>query len=116
MVGRAGSNGNDGLVMRIIRHPLHVGGIIHRKSGFPLKRAYKALRKHLLLFKLSQLGFHFFEVWVQLPFRVRERLFDHQELVQFVCDVEVSMLHLEWCQSPLNIAKLRELTSGTKGG
>jgi hypothetical protein len=54
----------------------------------------KANGNNELFFQLPQLRLQFVKVGVCFPFCVSQWFFDHEELVQFMCDIKVGLLDL----------------------
>jgi len=51
-------------------------------------------KRNQLFFQLPQLRLQFVEISVGLSLGMRQGLFDHQEFVQFVCDIKIRLLDL----------------------
>jgi hypothetical protein len=91
--------GSDVLVERVIGSSRSPFKVVHRK----------------VIFQLPHVRFHL--LWVRLALMVCQRLFGHQELVQFMRGIEISTVLLEsryqLCDA---VRKEVKLTPGTNGG
>jgi hypothetical protein len=58
----------------------------------------------ILFLELPKLRLEFIEVRICFSFGVCQGLLDHQELVEFMCDIKVGLFHLEESQIDVECA------------
>ena len=83
--------------MGVVRYPLALGEIVDCESAQnDVSVSYgDSDTPNVLLLQLAQLGSHLLQVRMLFPLRVCQRFLNHQELIKFMGDVKVGLLHLE---------------------